>query len=155
MTTSQTLIWYIIAMDKPRVGLGVIVKNLQGQILVIKRIGAHAQYWSIPGGHLEMGETFEQGAKRELKEELDITIKKPKVIAVTNNLKTYRSEGLHYISIILLAETFSGQPKIMEPEKCSHFKWCNPNKLPQPHFDASELGVSCYLKNRPYVGITK
>jgi len=54
---------------KPGVGLGVIVENAQGQILVQKRTGSHAQKYSIPGGGLELGETFEEGACRELREE--------------------------------------------------------------------------------------
>ena len=136
---------------RPRVGLGVIIKSKDGQILVMKRLGSHAPYWSIPGGNLELGEVFEDGAAREVKEELNLTINDPKVIAVTNNLKTFRKEGLHYISVILLVEDFDGIPKIMEPNKCEDIKWVRPDKLPKPHFDASEMGVQCYLKGVPYI----
>lgn len=140
-----------MSSQQPRVGLGIIIVNGEGEILVMKRDGSHAPYWSIPGGKLELGETFEAGAKRELSEELDIAIKNPEVIAVTNNLKTYESEGTHFISIILLVKEFAGEPKIMEPDKCTEVRWVDPQDLPQPHFDASELGVRCYLKNVPYV----
>lgn len=129
----------------------MIIKNGKGQILVIKRTGSHAPFWSIPGGKLELGETFEAGAIRELKEELDIDIESSEVIAVTNNLRTYQAEGAHFVSIILLAKTFKGEPKIMEPDKCTEFRWVDPYDLPQPHFDASELGVRCYLQKVPYV----
>jgi 8-oxo-dGTP diphosphatase len=140
-----------MSSEHPRVGLGIIVKNDKGQILVMKREGSHAPYWSIPGGKLELSETFEDGAARELKEELDIDIEDPKVIAVTNNLKTYEAEGVHFISIILLVKTFRGDPRIMESDKCTELRWVDPHKLPQPHFDASELGISCYLQEVPYV----
>lgn len=140
-----------MSSQHPRTGLGIIIENKAGQILVMKREGSHAPYWSIPGGKLELGETFEEGATRELKEELDIDIESPKVIAVTNNLKTYEAEGAHFISIILLAKTFKGEPKIMEPNKCTELRWVDPHDLPQPHFDASELGVRCYLQGVPYV----
>lgn len=140
-----------MSSQHPHVGLGIIIENSEGQILVIKREGSHAPFWSIPGGKLELGETFEDGAIRELKEELDIDLKSPKVIAVTNNLKTYEAEGAHFISIILLAKTFKGQLKIMEPHKCTEFRWVDPHDLPGPHFDASELGVRCYLQKVPYV----
>lgn len=135
----------------PRVGLGIIIENDKGQILVMKREGSHAPYWSIPGGKLELGETFEEGAARELKEELDIDTENLKVIAVTNNLQTYKTEGAHFISIILSAKEFKGEPKIMEPDKCTELSWVDPHNLPQPHFDASELGISCYLQGVPYV----
>ena len=39
-----------------QVGVGIIVVNHQGHILVGERCGQHAPYWSIPGGHLEAGE---------------------------------------------------------------------------------------------------
>ena len=127
--------------------MGVIVVNHDGKILIGKRKGSHAPYYSIPGGHLDLGETFENGAMREVKEETDLDIHDPKVIAVTNNLETYRNEGLHHISIVLLAKDFSGVLKIMEPEKCDEWLWVDPKNLPMPHFDASRRGVACYLEN--------
>ncbi|MDE2038169.1 MAG: NUDIX domain-containing protein [Patescibacteria group bacterium] len=134
----------------PRVGLGIIVVNDEGKILVGKRKGSHARKYSIPGGHLEMGETFEQGAVREMKEETGIDISDPKVIAVTNNLETYKEEGKHYVSVILLVRNYSGEARIMEPEKCEGWIWADPRALPQPHFDASAMGVACYLKRSVY-----
>ncbi len=138
---------------RPRVGVGVIILNKDGHILVGKRKGSFAEKWSIPGGGLEMGETFENTAIREIKEETNLDISEPKVIAVTNNLGTYKEEGKHYISIVLLAATYSGELKNMEPEKCEELIWIHPHNLPQPHFDASMLGVSCYLKSSFYEGI--
>ena len=52
-------------LKHPKVGLGVIIVNKDGNILIGKRKGSHAQKYSIPGGHLEIGETFEQGTIRE------------------------------------------------------------------------------------------
>ncbi|MDD4902396.1 MAG: NUDIX domain-containing protein [Patescibacteria group bacterium] len=136
--------------NRPRVGLGVIIVNQEGKILIGKRKNSHAPYYSIPGGHLDPGETFEAGAIREIKEEMNLDLKDPKVIAVTNNLETYRDEGLHYISIILLVTEFSGDLKNMEPEKCEEWLWVDPNHLPSPHFDASRMGVACYLEKAFY-----
>jgi ADP-ribose pyrophosphatase YjhB (NUDIX family) len=139
--------------DKPRVGLGVIVENAQGQILIGKRTGSHAPYYSIPGGSLENGESFEEGSIRELQEEHKITIIEPKVIAVTNNLETYRAEGLHFISVILVAKSFLGEPVINEPDKCDEILWANPRHLPQPHFEASRLAIECYLSGKVYIRV--
>lgn len=136
---------------KPRVGIGVIIENSHGGIIVGKRNSTHAPYYSIPGGKLDLGETLEQATIREIKEETGITIKNPRVIAVTNNLQTYQQEGLHYISIILYTKSYSGKAKLMEPEKCSEWLWCNPHKLPQPHFEASALAVSCYLSKKFHI----
>ena len=136
---------------RPKVGVGVIIVNENGDVLVGKRNGSHAKYYSIPGGHLEMGESFEEAAIKEIKEETSITLIKPKVISVTNNLETFKKEGKHYISVILLSEEFNGEPKAMEPEKCDKWFWADPQKIPEPHFDASRLAVKCYLNNKFYV----
>ena len=42
--------------------------------MVGKRKGSHAQKYSIPGGSLGLGETFEKGAIREIKEETNLDI---------------------------------------------------------------------------------
>jgi 8-oxo-dGTP diphosphatase len=138
---------------KPMVGIGIIIKDERGKILVGRRTGSHAQKYSIPGGNLELGETFETAAMREALEEHNIQLINPKVIAVTNNLETYRAEGLHYVGVILVAEKFEGTPTIMEPDKCLELIWCDPQHLPMPHFDASRLAVECYLNGTFYEGI--
>jgi 8-oxo-dGTP diphosphatase len=59
------------------VGVGAVVFNAQGEIVLIKRGKApHYGRWMIPGGSLEWGETLEQAAVREVREEtgLDIEI---------------------------------------------------------------------------------
>ena len=135
----------------PRVGLGVIILNDDGKILVLRRIGTHAPYYSIPGGSLEMGETFEQGATRELTEECGIDLQDPTVIALTNNLATYADEGLHFISVVLLAKQFSGEAKLQESDKHSELLWVDPSDLPEPHFEASRRAFDCYRSGKFYV----
>ena len=137
-------------IDRPRVGIGVVILNSQGKILVGKRRGSHAPYYSIPGGHLELGETFEEAAVKEIKEETGLDIISPKVLCVTNNLRTYKEEGLHYISVCLIVTEFSGSPKNLEPEKCEKWIWVDPKKLPIPHFEASEHAVRCFLERKFY-----
>lgn len=76
-----------------KVGVGVIIVNAAGQILLGKRCGSHAPYWSIPGGHVEQGETFEQTAIREVAEECGLHIDAPRFVGVTNNLRTRMTKG--------------------------------------------------------------
>lgn len=135
-----------------RVGIGVILVNLQGQVLLGRRQNSHAPYWSIPGGHLEPGETFEQCAIREVEEETGIRIMAPRFVAVTNNLETYAESGKHYVSIILLQDAVTAEPELREPEKCAGWAWFDPTQLPEPHFDASRMAIACWLSGRPYLG---
>ena len=141
-------------MSKVTVGSGIIIINPEGKILVGKRKGFVPMY-SIPGGSFEPGEEFESGAIREVKEETDLDIKNPKVIGITNNLETFRKTGKHFMSVILFTNEFTGQPKVMEPEKCEAWAWCDPKQLLQPHFDASLMGVELYLKGKFYIPSTE
>ena len=139
-------------MERPGVGVGIIIENSLGEVLIGKRIGSHAQKYSIPGGSMAIGETFEAAAVREAEEEHGIIPIEPGVIAVTNNLETYREEGIHFVSIILHTRRFRGQPRIVEPDKCAELLWCDPRQLPEPHFDASRFAIKCYLESASYLG---
>ena len=139
------------AMDRPGVGIGVIIQNEAGHILIGKRKGSHSPYYSIPGGHLENGETFEAAAKKEIYEETGLVIEDLELVSVTNNLRTYEESGKHYISITFLSKNFQGVPEIKEPDKCESWTWHAPEDLPQPHFDASEMAVANFLANRYYL----
>ncbi|MFK8004817.1 MAG: NUDIX hydrolase [Saprospiraceae bacterium] len=138
-------------MQRPNVGIGIIIQNAKGEILVGKRKGSHSPFYSIPGGHLEMGESFEEGIKKEVLEETGLIIKNPVVIGITNNLRTFETTGIHHVSVNLFTDKFEGTPKVMEPEKCEKWFWVKPENLPQPHFDASEFAVECYLKKQFYL----
>lgn len=132
----------------PRVGVGVIVENRDGLILVGRRLGTHAPYVSILGGHLETGETFHEAACRETLEETGLVIRSSRVVALTNNLETFAAEGVHYVSVILHTSDFDGEPALLEPDRCEGWFWADPADLPLPHFEPSRIGVRCWLEGR-------
>jgi len=134
----------------PRLGVGIIIENEKGEILIGKRKGSHSPYYSIPGGSLEEGETFETCAIREAYEETGLSISNPQVVNVTNNLRTYQESGLHFVSINMHTQSYEGEVQVMEPQKCEMWFWCDPNDLPKPHFDASEFAVANFLKQQFY-----
>ncbi len=138
-------------MQRPNVGLGIIILNEKGEILIGKRKGSISPYFSIPGGHLEMGESFEEGIKKEVLEETGMTIINPKVLSITNNLRTYKESGIHHVSVNMFTDKYIGTPQVMEPEKCEGWFWVKPENLPQPHFDASEFAIKCFLENQFYI----
>lgn len=57
-------------------------------------------YWELPGGGLDFPETPEEGLRREVKEELGLTItdiaKQPSYVLIGNNMKGIRSVNLVY-----------------------------------------------------------
>jgi 8-oxo-dGTP diphosphatase len=122
----------IIPKERPVVGIGVCVMK-EGKVLLGKRINSHGvDCWSFPGGHLEINETWEECAKREVLEETDLKIRDTKFAGVTNDI--FSTEKKHYITLFIRADYESGELKIMEPEKCTEWKWFNWKNLPQPLF---------------------
>lgn len=141
-----------MSCNRPHVGIGILILNSEGKVLLGKRKNSHAPFYSVPGGSLEAGETFEEGAIREAAEETGLVIHDPQVINVTNNLATYQEFDTHFVSITVLVKSFDGQPQVLEPEKCEHWDWYDLNDLPEPHFDASQFGIRAYLEKKFYIG---
>lgn len=118
--------------DFPRVGIGVCVRH-EGKVLFIKRSGVSGDgMWCFPGGHLDMYEEIEDGARREVREEVGLEITEPKFIALTN---THNKDiGKHYVTLFYLADVISGEARNMEPNKCSQVDWFSWSALPEPLF---------------------
>lgn len=121
-------------MHKPQVqvGLGIII--LKGdKILLGKRIDGHNKdTWQSTGGHLEFGESFEDGARREILEETGLTVKNIKQIVATNDI--FIKEGKHYVTIFMACEYQGGIPTAREPDRCSEWRWFDRDKLPDNLF---------------------
>jgi 8-oxo-dGTP diphosphatase len=118
--------------ERPKVGVGVLVLK-DGKILMTQRKGSHgAGEYAYPGGHLEFGESFEECARREVREEAGVEIDNIKFLRVANVTKY---QGRHYIDIALSATWKSGEPQVLEPEKATSWQWYDLGDLPAPLFE--------------------
>lgn len=120
--------------NKVGVGLGVMIFNAHGQILLGKRISSHgSDTWSVPGGHIEYGESLEQCAIREVREEAGITIDHPQFMAIGTD--TFEDVHKHYVSIFMKAYVpLDTMAEVCEPRKTCEWRWFDSNKLPSPLF---------------------
>jgi 8-oxo-dGTP diphosphatase len=132
--------------ENKRVGVGfgvMILKN--NKVLLGKRhedpekassLLNGAGTWTMPGGKLHFGESFEEGAKREVLEETGIKLKNRKVICVNNDM----IETAHFVTIGVLCEDFKGEPKVMEPDEITEWKWFDLDNLPSPlYFPSAKI----------------
>ena len=113
------------------VGLSVIIYN-NGKILLGKRKGHGEGTWAFPGGHLEFGESWEECAVREVKEETNLEIGNIRFLTVTNDI--FKNPNKHYITLFVAADYVSGKVRLMEPVKSSEWRWFETNKIPKPLF---------------------
>lgn len=133
--------------DRPSVGMALMVtRKRDGKILLQKRKGKHSPgTWAFPGGHLEKWETFEEAILRELKEEAgDIKVTKPELLTVVNAM--FHDEDKHCVTVFMFADWISGEPKVMEAEKCECWEWYKMDEMPSPLM----LGLQKLFKNFGY-----
>lgn len=130
----------------PRVGIGVFVFR-DGTFLMGKRLGAHGEgSWSIPGGHFEFGETFEDTAVREVLEETGVQIQNVRFAAITNDM--FKADDRHYVTIWMMSEYVSGEAEIREPDKFVDQAWFTFDNLPSPLFlPWNQLLRSFFIEN--------
>ncbi|MFP4424052.1 MAG: NUDIX domain-containing protein [Candidatus Woesearchaeota archaeon] len=81
------------------------------QILLIHRFKDGREYYVLPGGHMEEGETSEETAIREVKEETSLDIE------IDKKLWTLKNPFDQSYHDFFLATTFSGTPKLGGEEK--------------------------------------
>nr|XP_023882175.1 geranyl diphosphate phosphohydrolase-like isoform X1 [Quercus suber]XP_023882176.1 geranyl diphosphate phosphohydrolase-like isoform X2 [Quercus suber] len=74
--------------NKRAVEVAVVVFLLRGKKVLLgrRRSSVGHSTFSLPGGHLEFGESFEECASRELKEETGLEIKQMELLTVKNHL---------------------------------------------------------------------
>ena len=117
---------------KPKIGVAIIIP-VDGKILVGKRAGGVGPgSWSVPGGHLEFGETFEQCARREAREEIGVELDEVRYLHVTNDLMPQFDE--HSVTIWMLATRFTGEVVNASPREHERWEWHRLSDVPEPLF---------------------
>ncbi|OGK10387.1 hypothetical protein A2767_02490 [Candidatus Roizmanbacteria bacterium RIFCSPHIGHO2_01_FULL_35_10] len=88
--------------------------------------------WDCGGGAIKFGETWEQGVRREIKEEYCCEIEKLDFVGVNNVLRTSEGRKTHWIAIIFAAKVDPKKVKICDKDKIDEIAWFKPTKLPKP-----------------------
>ena len=113
------------------VGAGVLIyKN--GKILLQKR--RDSGLWADHGGCVEIGETLEETAKRELLEETGLTANSLEFFRIYSGkemLHTFpNGDEVYLIVSFWVCEDFSGEIK-MDPNEVVELKWFDINEMPK------------------------
>ena len=117
--------------QKPQVGTAMIITK-DDKVLLMKRKGPHGKgTWSTPGGHLEFGETLEECAAREAKEEVGVDVIDVRFRAVTNDI--FEETGKHYITVWMEGK-LAGEPFLAAEREVEEIGWFAWDSLPEPLF---------------------
>ena len=76
-----------------------------GRILLQNRLKRDWRGYTLPGGHVERGESFVDAVVREMREETGLTVIEPQLVGV----KQFPIEGGRYIVFLFAADKFEGE----------------------------------------------
>lgn len=94
----------------PTTRISVIAITDEQKILLVRHRKGSRQYWVLPGGRLEYGETFKECAIRELKEETGLDIEVEKFLFISEAIAPDRSR--HIVNIYLKAKIVGGTMRL-------------------------------------------
>ena len=119
-------------IDYIGVGVGALIVNDKGMLFLSRR-GVKAKnehgLWEFPGGSVEFGEKLADALRREMREEYGIEITVGELLDVADHILP--EEGQHWVSPTFICRIISGEPRILEPEKCAEIGWFAPDEMPQ------------------------
>ncbi|MBT4824890.1 NUDIX hydrolase [Candidatus Woesearchaeota archaeon] len=125
----------------PHVSVDIIIRHKGGIVLVKRKYPPYG--WSLPGGFIDYGESAENAAIREAKEETNLDIE------IVKQLKAYsdpkRDNRLHCISITFVAE---GKGNLKAGDDAKEAKIVMENEIPMLCFDHNKILMDYF--NDPY-----
>ncbi len=127
------------------VAVGILIRGDGALLLTSRPEGkVYAGYWEFPGGKLEAGESVEQALRRELQEEIGITIGPAQVWKVTEHDYPHALVRLHWCRVT----KWSGAFEMREAQQMCWQHWpvtvrpVLPGALPVLEWLAQERGLA-------------
>ena len=114
---------------QPKPAVGVVVIH-EGKVLLVKRSNPpQKNLWAIPGGSVRLGETLQQAAEREVREETGLTVKAKKPIYTFDIIERAADCSIlyHYVIVDLWADYIGGDVKAADD--AADAGWFEPNDI--------------------------
>lgn len=107
----------------------ILVKN--EEVLLVRRYqtGFEDGKYSLPAGHVEVGETYLEALIRESKEEIGVTLTEKQV--TVSHVMHRKALDREYVDVFYIAKEWGGKIENKEPEKCDDLSWFPIEKLPE------------------------
>lgn len=130
--------------------VNVVVVNEAGEILMIRR--SDNDNWAVPGGAIDLGESVNQAAVRETREESGIECEITGIVGIYSDPKhvilyTSNGEVRQEFSIVLTGRPLSGQPT--PSSESSEVHWVPVSEVRDYTMDRSmRIRVNDYLDRK-------
>jgi len=121
--------------DTVHVAVAVIINKDNGVCISLRHKNSHqGGLWEFPGGKIEQNENIEQALAREIKEELNLEIKKSRPLITLTHHYQDKTVCLHVYKIL----SYSGEAKGLEGQAV---KWLPVSQLSSHDFPAANLPI--------------
>lgn len=89
-------------------------------------------YYGLPSGKVEKGESYLQAAVREAKEEVGITVTEEQLrhALTVHRIESPEDDANNWVDIYFEVSSFDGEPYNAEPDVHSELAWLDINNLP-------------------------
>lgn len=127
-------------------GAVVIIANDKGEVLLQKRPEGR---WGLPGGLMELGESFEEVAIREVKEEIGLEIQNLKLLHVFSGKEFYtkapNGDEFYSVTAVFYTDEVKGNIDLKSAETLDiqYFKYDN---LPENMIGSHKMFVETLIK---------
>ena len=92
--------------ETPKLTVDVVIPAEEGVVLIRRRSEPFEGQWALPGGFVEVGETVEEAAVREVAEETGLAVELSRLVGVYS--EPDRDPRGHNVSVVFLAVVLSG-----------------------------------------------
>lgn len=117
---------------------GIVVRD-DGRILAIQR--RDNQHWEPPGGVLELDETFEEGVRREVREETGVDVDVERLTGVYKNM----SRGV--VALVFRCRPFGAA--VASTDEAKRIDWLTVDEITSSMTEAYAVRVTDALADRP------
>ena len=113
----------------PRVAVGALLVEAGKLLLICRGKAPDPGFWAIPGGGLEIGETLQEAAEREIFEETGLKIRAGEPFYAFEIIERDDEEKIrfHYVIIDLKAEVIGG--KLCPGDDALDVRWVSPRDM--------------------------
>jgi nucleoside triphosphatase len=123
----------------PEATVGALILNSKGEVLIVRSSKWNDKY-TVPGGHIELGERAEDAIRREVKEETCLDVEVDRLLLVQQAIyPRFYHKHEHFVFMDYLCRAKGTNVKL-DGKELQHYIWVNPR-------EALKLDIEQYTRN--------